>query len=117
MFQFGEGHVIVTRRHTGGNITVGFYLVDLYCVGVKDTHYRFSMDPDELEELIEHNGMFQTCTYDEAHNIIYGAIEFAQEAGISPHKDFALTQYILQEDDENVPSSSTSSGVTAGTSS
>lgn len=103
MFEYGEGHVIVTRRHTGGNVTVGFYLVDLYCVGVKDTYYHFGLDPLELDGMIEHYGMFETCSYEEAHNLIYGAIEFAEEAGIKPHKDFALTQYILEEDDENVP--------------
>ena len=103
IFEYGEGHVIVTRRHTSGNITVGFYLVDLYCLGVKDTFYHFSIDPVEFDEMIDHYGMFETCSYEEAHNLIYGAIEFAEEGGIKPHKDFALTRYILEEDDENVP--------------
>ena len=103
MFKYGEGHVIVTRRHTSGKLTIGFYLVDLYCTGVKDTYYRFGMEAYELEELIANNDMFETCTYDEAHNLIYGAIAFAEEAGIAPHKDFALTQYILEEDDEHIP--------------
>lgn len=29
-------------------------------------------------------GRFRTCTYEEAHNRVYGAIEFAEEAGIEP---------------------------------
>lgn len=103
MFEHGEGHVIVTRRHTGGKVTVGFYLVDLYCTGVKDTYYRFGMEQYELDEIIDQYDMFEPCTYDEAHNLIYGSIAFAEEAGIQPHKDFGLTQYILEEDDEHIP--------------
>lgn len=43
------------------------------------------------------------CSYDEAHNRIYGSIAFAEEAGIEPHKDFRLTQYMLEEDTDDIP--------------
>ena len=42
-------------------------------------------------------------SYDEAHNCIYGAIAFAEEAGIEPDKSFKITQYMLDEDDDNIP--------------
>ena len=103
MFEYGEGHIIVTRKHASGKLTIGFYLVDLYCTGVKDTYFRFGIEAYELEEMIDRYDMFETCNYDEAHNLIYGSIAFAEEAGIPPHKDFALTQYILDEDDEHIP--------------
>lgn len=103
MLDYGEGQVIVTRKHTSGNITVGFYLVDLYCTGVKDTYFSFAMNPVDLDDMIEHYGMSETCSYEEAHNLIYGSVEFALEGGIPPHKDFAITRYLLEEDDENVP--------------
>ncbi|WP_153800722.1 hypothetical protein [Foetidibacter luteolus] len=31
--------VVVMRRHVNGNVTVGFYLVDLMCLGIKDTFF------------------------------------------------------------------------------
>lgn len=37
------------------------------------------------------------------HNWIYGAIAWANEAGISPHKSFSVTQYMLEEDTEDIP--------------
>jgi len=40
MTECGEGHVIVTRRHTGGRISAAIYLVDTYCIGVKDSFFR-----------------------------------------------------------------------------
>ena len=102
----GLGNIIVTRLHKGGRKTIGVYLVDMFCLGVKDAFYRLRMDD------IEYDGFIQTISskyhlnkisYNEAHNLIYGAIEFADEAGIAPCKDFALAKYILEEDTEAVP--------------
>lgn len=103
--EIGMGFVIVAREHTGGNITFGAYLVDRFCLGVKDTFFRMRMSPYEFEDYLDKAGMagLREISYEEAHNIIYGAVEFAQEAGIEPHKNFALTQYILEEDNEDIP--------------
>ena len=47
----------------------------------------------------------QHCSksYNEVHNLIYGALEYASEAGIPPHKDFAITKYMLEEDTDDIP--------------
>ena len=37
----GLANISIARRHTNGNITSCFYLIDLLCLGVKDTHYIF----------------------------------------------------------------------------
>ena len=31
----GEGNIIVSRLHTGGRVSIGVYLVDAYCLGLK----------------------------------------------------------------------------------
>lgn len=102
----GMGFVIVAREHTGGNVTFGAYLVDKLCLGVKDSNYHFRMDAYDFEDYLDRlDNMvgIREISYEEAHNIIYGAVEFAREAGIEPHKDFAITQYILEEDTEDIP--------------
>lgn len=102
--EVGEGNVIVTRRHTGGRISMAAYLVDIYCLGVKRSIYNLRMEEYELEERLENvSDTLIECTYEEAHNWIYGAIAFAEEAGIKPVKSFALTQYMLEEDNDDVP--------------
>ena len=80
------------------------YLVDIWCVGVKDTFYRLRLEDYEFKELIDTYRLgLRECSYDEAHNWIYGAIAFAEEAGIEPDKSFKITQYMLEEDDDNIP--------------
>ena len=102
----GEGHVIVTRLHDGGKISVGIYMVDKFCLGVKDSFYRLRMEEDEFEDMLyayENSLPLDEISYNEAHNRIYGAIAYAEEAGIGPDKSFALTQYLLEEDTEDIP--------------
>ena len=103
MTECGEGHVIVTRRHTGGRISVAIYLVDTYCLGVKDSFFRLRLEEEELEEMLDSAPNLRECSYNEAHNWVYGAIAWAEEAGIEPDKSFAVTQYMLEEDTDDIP--------------
>lgn len=102
----GEGDVIVTRKHKGGKITVGCYLIDRFCTGVKDTFYNAMLDDYEYNKFLQKvSGLgIEKVDYVEAHNWIFGALEYAAEAGIKPHKDFAVTKYLLEDDeDERIP--------------
>ena len=99
----GEGHVIVTRLHKGGRISFGAYLVDAYCLGVKDSFFNLRMEDYEMEDMLSRYDSLQECSYEEAHNWIYGAIAFAEEGGIMPDKSFTLTQYMLEEDTDDIP--------------
>lgn len=93
--------IIVMRRHNNGHITAGFYLVDLLALGVKDTHFEFNKPEPEIQERIPED-IFTEIPYTLAHNIIYGAIAFAEDFDMYPHKDFAITQYILGEDTDDI---------------
>ena len=103
--EVGEGTVIVVRRHPNDKFTLATYLLDIFCLGVKDTFYRLRLDEFEYEEFFDKYTSMEVkeITYNEAHNWIYGAIAFAEEAGIAPHKDFNVTQYMLEEDTEDIP--------------
>lgn len=96
--------ILVTRAHAGGTLTVGFYLIDTYCLGVKDSTYYFSMEPDDFHERLRSSGIdYEEADYVEAHNLIYGALEYAEEAGIGPAREFKVSEYILEPDDEKIP--------------
>ncbi len=102
----GMVHIVVSRLHTGGKISAGFYLVDKFCLGVKNSFYKLRMEDYEFDDMIDMLGSkygMDKLSYDEAHNWIYGAVEFAEEAGIEPCKEFSLTKYFLDEDTDDVP--------------
>jgi len=98
--------VLVARNHTNGNITVCSYLVDLFCLGVKDSMYLFNVPVQQYQEFKEKvNGEMEMTEVDYtlAHNIVYAGIEFAEEFGFKPHKDYeSVTKYMLEEDTEDI---------------
>jgi hypothetical protein len=97
-------NVVVARRHVTGSLTIGYYLVDLMCLGVKDTSYEFNLPELEATELLEmYKDDLIEVDYPLAHNIIYAGHDFAIEFDIPPHRDFALTKNILEEDNDEVP--------------
>jgi hypothetical protein len=107
--KLGMANILVVRNHTNGNKTVGLFLVDTFCLGLKDTYYVFNIPDSELREILDqfrneggNEAEMIKADYTLVHNIIYGAIDFAAEYGFTPFKDFNLTRYILEEDDENV---------------
>ena len=105
--QGGLTNIAVLRKHPQGKVTGAMFLVDTLCLGVKDAVVFVRKDMDELKENFlffdEYNEDVRKISYEEAHNRIYGAIAFAEEAGIEPCKEFNLAQYILEEDTDDIP--------------
>lgn len=100
----GLADIYVFRKHSNGNVTIGIYLVDLLCAGLKDTFYRFSQDEAFFEYTLKQTPVaLEECSYELAHNIIYGGIAYAEEFGIEPHPDFRITQHLLEEDTDAIP--------------
>ncbi len=101
----GVAHVMIARNHSNTNITTCMYLVDLFCLGIKNTQYLFNIPESEyqdLKESMEHIA-FEPISYTLAHNIVFAGLEFAEEFGFKPHKDFtSITRFILEEDTEDI---------------
>ncbi|NPD44967.1 MULTISPECIES: hypothetical protein [unclassified Lentimicrobium] len=102
----GKANLMISRKHSNQNITICHYLVDLYSLGIKDTHYQFNIYEEEFLNFVKSQSdedFLIEIDYPTAHNIIYAALEYAEELGFKPHKDFeAVTEHFLEEDDENI---------------
>lgn len=96
----GLAVVCVARRQPDGNIVFGVYLVDYYCLGVKDAYFNVDIPPavfqrDFLPKIFRSAGTPTRISPDLAHEIVYGAAEYAQQFGFRPHADFKRAQLIL----------------------
>lgn len=49
----GEAVAIVTRCHPKGTFTVGIFLIDTFCIGIRDSFYRFNIGSSELDRQIK----------------------------------------------------------------
>jgi len=97
---------IVSRKHSNGNITYCFYLVDLLCQGVKNTHFVFNVPLSQYTDFLaqtEEDISSELVDYALVHNVIHAGIEYAEEYEFKPCKDFTtITQYFLEEDNDDI---------------
>lgn len=101
----GLANIIVARKHTNGNITAGMFLVDLKCLGVKDANYWFNISGFQYNEIVNHASAsmeMESASYELVHNIVYAGLDYADEFGFKPHKDFKVAQYILEDDSDDI---------------
>lgn len=98
--------ILISRTHNNGNRTGAVYLVDLYCLGVKEADSFFNQTPEENTEFKQEyfpEDFFQSISYSLAHNIILAGIEFANDYGFKPCKGYTQrAQFILEEDTDAI---------------
>ncbi len=100
----GLAVVCVARRQPNGNIIFGVYLVDCYCLGVKDAYFNGEIPPttfqrEFLPKIFSAAGNPISISPALAHEIIYGAVEYARQFGFRPHADFKRARLVLDPPD------------------
>jgi len=93
----GVGHglvsVLVARQHRRGKVSVTGYLVDVYCLGVKDVLGPKVMDDNDLRAYVRtYFLVYQTpalaVPIEMARELVWGAVAYARDLGFEPHPDF-----------------------------
>jgi hypothetical protein len=82
--------VVVARTYENDRIMFACYMVDMYCLGIKDAYTRVDYSKDRFKRDLP---MFcandpVACSVEFAHEIVYGALEYAKKLGFDPHPDF-----------------------------
>jgi len=89
--------MVVVARTTGyKRFVVCSYLIDYWCLGLKDTRGEQKLNDIKYKQFVEmaYRGFpdgYQEITLEQAQAIVYGAIDYAAELGLKPHKDFQQT--------------------------
>jgi hypothetical protein len=97
----GMASILLSRRQPDGLLLFGCYLVDVLCLGLKNTFCNANLSRRRYETEVK-AGAYRdeapvVCFLPLAHEIIYGGIEYAASLGFRPEKDFKLSRYILEE--------------------
>jgi len=89
--QTGITPIVIAREQSETSLVVAHYLVDLYCLGVKDAFVQVNVPRKGVLSAVRRSlapGEEEPCDIAFAHRLIYGAIEFARKYGLEPHADF-----------------------------
>ncbi len=91
IFDIGIGYVILGRTISPTKVATGVFLVDAYCLGVKNAYYAESTH-EQLREMIDKMADDGNPVVDIApecaRKIVDGAIAYAKELGFTPHADY-----------------------------
>ena len=97
LFELGIGHVIVARKSSAGKIGAGFFLLDVFCLGVKNTFFTV-LSEEEFQSALQRVAPNEKVVALEpacASSLIESGVAYARNLGISPHPDYKFTQKIL----------------------
>ena len=99
----GLAVVVVARSQPNGRVVFGNYMVDYYCLGVKDCFARGDVSLNRfrseiLPEIVP-GGVVEPISVELAHELVYGSIEYAARWGFAPHPDFEFAQEVLDPPD------------------
>jgi hypothetical protein len=90
----GLVQVLVAREQPNGEVCVGFYLIDKWCLGLKNTLAKLNIPRStymrEVPDTFFREQESVKCSPELAHQMIYAAIDYAAQFGFTPQEDFAL---------------------------
>ncbi len=97
----GFAGVTIARKSSFNRLILCNYLVDIWCLGVKD-----AMGPRKISEIDYKAFMdkfyrgfgneFVEIDFELAQAIVWGGVEYAQKLGFSPHRDFEAARVNLE---------------------
>jgi hypothetical protein len=103
LFEAGIGTVLVARRLPSGMLGCAWFLVDVFCLGVKDIFYREVSEAElrsRLEALSETQD-FVEVEPSRARRLIRDAVAYAARLGLPAAKDTPLIEAIFGDVDAN----------------
>jgi hypothetical protein len=98
LFEDGIGYVSVARFRNNGDAEVGVFLLDVYCLGVKDAMYEW-LSPAEYEERLL-AGLFKVTGKEPldlptARKLVEAAAAYAESIGFAPHQDYRKARRVF----------------------
>lgn len=100
--QTGLATIVVARRIGDDNYIAANYLVDVWCLGVKDADFKKNLTHSMLEALvhgaIREQGSIVSYSYEDTRSLILGSVAFAAQFGLAPHADWVRAKTLIEPD-------------------
>ena len=98
LWEQGIGNVLISRRLKDGAVAFVVFLVDMYCLGVKDVIMnvapRARYDRDLYGKLAD-QATLVPLKPECARKLVEGAVEYARDLGLPPYPDYRTAKLIF----------------------
>jgi hypothetical protein len=98
LWDAGIGEVLIGRRLNNGNVAFGVFLVDMYCLGVKNAFANIlplEEYQDRLYDRLADRSEMIPLKPEAARKLVEGAVQYAADLGFSPHADYYKAKAIF----------------------
>ncbi len=98
----GIGHVIFSRILPNRQVAVSTFLLDMYCLGVKNAMFSIVDRPDydkQVYNKIRDRHELETLDPACARKLVEGGVEYARKLGFPPHSDYVKAKAIFGDID------------------
>lgn len=98
----GIGQVVLSRDLGDGRVAFAVFLLDVFCLGVKDVaHNIISREEYDLGLLfkLQEQFEFKSRSPEYVRKLIEDAVDYAQSLGLEPHSDYRQAKAIFGEID------------------
>jgi len=101
LFEVGIGNILISRKMPGGNVALSIFLLDVFCLGVKDAYF-FIMSRSEYDDKIRSiklDADFESLQPECIRKLVESAEAYAGDLGFSPHSDYRSARKIFGDID------------------
>lgn len=98
----GLGLVVVARSKGYNRLVVSTYLIDYWCLGVKDVIPPRNCNDSQYKNLVRDSYFpfqqeYEEISLEEAQALVWGVVAYAKKLGFEPHRDFEQSKAHLGE--------------------
>ena len=98
----GIGQVLISRQLRNGNVAFVVFLVDMFCLGVKNVIMQIApvsrYNADVYDKMLRH-GPYVELKPPCIRKLVEGAVQYAADLGLSPHEDYRTARLIFGDID------------------
>lgn len=101
LYKQGIGNLVFSRALPNGRVASAMFLVDVHCLGVKNTtHAVLARDSyDQTLERLSAHGRFVPTDPASFRKLVEGAVAYADSLGFKPHPSYAVARRIFGDVD------------------
>lgn len=97
LWDSGIGHLILARQMPDGGVAYADYLVDVFCLGVKNvfTQIESAFGYRTFLAKVSEISQFTRTSPEAFAKLVTGAVEYARSIGFAPHPDYEEARLLL----------------------
>jgi hypothetical protein len=97
LWQKGIGEVLLSRTLKNGKVAFAAFLVDVYCLGVKNAMFNIVSrgQYDDLCDRLRRRAPIVPIEPEAARKLVEGAVQYTGNMGLSPHPDYHTAKLIF----------------------